>query len=117
VRGQFRFGLLELGEQPRRVRDEQTCGVGEPHSAPPAFHQRLADLALEAGELLRRRGRGDGSVGAMGTLLLGGDLPVDRLGFGALRLRPSPAPDRQASIAVARRAVELGITLIDTADS
>jgi aryl-alcohol dehydrogenase-like predicted oxidoreductase len=53
----------------------------------------------------------------MGTHLLGGDLPVRRLGFGALRLRPSPAADREASIDVARRAVELGITLIDTADS
>ncbi|GAA3516488.1 aldo/keto reductase [Actinocatenispora rupis] len=51
------------------------------------------------------------------TFLLGGDLPVRRLGFGALRLTGRPDARRTASIAVARRAVELGVTLIDTADS
>jgi pyridoxine 4-dehydrogenase len=50
------------------------------------------------------------------THLLGGDLPVHRLGFGAMRL--APQPDRRAgSVATARRAVELGVTFIDTADS
>lgn len=48
------------------------------------------------------------------TIVIGGDLPVSRLGFGALRLRPS---DWAGSIAVARRAVVLGVRLIDTADS
>ncbi|HVK21535.1 MAG TPA: aldo/keto reductase [Actinokineospora sp.] len=52
----------------------------------------------------------------MTTFLIGGDLPVRRLGFGAMRLRG--AADRRAdSIAIARRAVELGVTLFDTADS
>ena len=56
-----------------------------------------------------------------GTFLLGGDLPVRRLGFGAMRITGrgiwgAPA-DREAAKAVLRRAVELGITLIDTADS
>lgn len=51
------------------------------------------------------------------TFLLGGDLPVHRLGFGALRLPGRPAAARAGSAAVARRAVELGVTLIDTADS
>lgn len=50
-------------------------------------------------------------------LTLGGDLPVHRLGFGAMRLRGRPAADRATSIAVARRAVERGVTLIDTADA
>ncbi|WP_039938696.1 aldo/keto reductase [Streptomyces himastatinicus] len=49
------------------------------------------------------------------TFRIGGELEVRRLGFGAMRLATEPGPDRQASIAVARRAVELGITLIDTA--
>jgi pyridoxine 4-dehydrogenase len=56
-----------------------------------------------------------------GRFLLGGDLPVHRLGFGAMRItgkgvwgEPS---DHAAAIAVLRRAVDLGITLIDTADS
>jgi pyridoxine 4-dehydrogenase len=56
-----------------------------------------------------------------GSFSIGGDLPVNRLGFGAMRITGQgvwgePA-DRQECIAVLRRAVELGITLIDTADS
>ena len=56
-----------------------------------------------------------------GTLLIGGDLPVVRLGFGAMRLTGpgiwgEPA-DRAEAINVLRRAVELGVNLIDTADS
>jgi len=56
-----------------------------------------------------------------GTFAIGGDLPVHRLGFGAMQLTGpgvwgEPA-DRAQAIAVLRRAVELGINLIDTADS
>ncbi|WP_248963792.1 aldo/keto reductase [Sphaerisporangium perillae] len=56
-----------------------------------------------------------------GSFDIGGDLPVHRLGFGAMRITGpgiwgEPA-DRQEAIAVLRRAVELGVTLIDTADS
>lgn len=52
------------------------------------------------------------------TFVLGGDLPVHRLGLGAMRLTGwGPPADPAASIAVARRAVELGVTFIDTADS
>jgi pyridoxine 4-dehydrogenase len=52
------------------------------------------------------------------TFRLGGDLPVRRLGFGAMRLTDWAGPaDRARSIAVARAAVDLGITFIDTADS
>lgn len=46
---------------------------------------------------------------------IGGDLPVRRLGFGAMRLPAERGPGRESSLAVARRAVELGVTLIDTA--
>ncbi|MBW8483066.1 aldo/keto reductase [Actinomadura parmotrematis] len=45
----------------------------------------------------------------------GGGLNVRRLGFGAMRLPTEPGPAREGAIAVARRAVELGVTLIDTA--
>lgn len=48
------------------------------------------------------------------TFRIGGDLTVGRLGFGAMRL-PTEGPDRADSLAVARLAVELGVTLIDTA--
>ncbi|MGW7464132.1 aldo/keto reductase [Streptomyces xantholiticus] len=46
---------------------------------------------------------------------IGGELTVQRLGFGAMRLPTGSAADREASTAVARRAVELGVTLFDTA--
>ncbi|MFG1670133.1 aldo/keto reductase [Streptomyces sp. Y7] len=49
------------------------------------------------------------------TYRIGGDLEVRRLGFGAMHLRPRSAEDRAACLAVARRAVALGVTLIDTA--
>ena len=55
------------------------------------------------------------------TFTLGGDLPVRRLGFGAMRVTGSgiwgPPKDHKESIAVLRRAIELGINLIDTAES
>jgi aryl-alcohol dehydrogenase-like predicted oxidoreductase len=49
------------------------------------------------------------------TFRVGGDLDVRRLGFGAMHLPTGPGPDRENALAVARRAVELGVTLIDTA--
>lgn len=56
-----------------------------------------------------------------GTLVLGGDLEVHRLGFGAMRITGDgiwgPPRDHDAAIAVLRRVVELGVNLIDTADS
>ena len=58
---------------------------------------------------------------ASGTFDIGGDLPVHRLGFGAMRITGKgiwgEPTDRAESLAVLRRAVELGVTLIDTADS
>jgi pyridoxine 4-dehydrogenase len=55
-----------------------------------------------------------------GTFTLG-DLAVHRLGFGAMRITGSgvwgPPADRAEAIAVLRRAVELGVDLIDTAES
>ena len=49
------------------------------------------------------------------TFRIGGDLAVRRLGFGAMHLPTEPGAARENSLAVARRAVELGVTLIDTA--
>ncbi|MBV8349158.1 MAG: aldo/keto reductase [Mycolicibacterium sp.] len=58
---------------------------------------------------------------ASGTFTLGGDLTVNRLGFGAMRLTGKgvwgPPDDRDECIRVLRRAVELGVNFIDTADS
>jgi aryl-alcohol dehydrogenase-like predicted oxidoreductase len=58
---------------------------------------------------------------ASGTFEIGGDLPVTRLGYGTMQL-PGPGvwgdpADRDAALAVLRRAVELGVNLIDTADA
>ncbi|UED83903.1 aldo/keto reductase [Streptomyces profundus] len=49
------------------------------------------------------------------TFRIGGDLEVGRLGFGAMRLPTEEGPPREGSLALLRRAVELGVTLIDTA--
>lgn len=58
---------------------------------------------------------------ASGSLLLGGDLRVNRLGFGAMRITGpgiwGPPANKQEALAVLRRTLDLGINLIDTADS
>jgi len=58
---------------------------------------------------------------AAGTVGLGGDTQVRRLGFGAMRITGDgiwgPPKDHDAAIAVLRRAVDLGVNFIDTADS
>src|SRR5437588_10885663 len=55
------------------------------------------------------------------TFLLGGDLLVNRLGFGAMRLTGEGIwgwpPDRENAKKVLRRAIELGVNFIDTADA
>jgi aryl-alcohol dehydrogenase-like predicted oxidoreductase len=55
------------------------------------------------------------------TITIGGDLTVRRLGFGAMRLSGplnwGPPKDWDEAVRVARRAVELGVTFIDTADA
>ncbi len=55
------------------------------------------------------------------TFSLGGDLTVNRLGFGAMRITGAGIwgwpPDRENAKKVLRRAIELGVNLIDTADA
>jgi pyridoxine 4-dehydrogenase len=56
-----------------------------------------------------------------GTIDIGGDLTVNRLGFGAMRITGEgiwgDPPDRDRAIATLRRVVELGVNFIDTADA
>ena len=56
-----------------------------------------------------------------GTITLGADLTVNRMGYGAMRITGQgiwgPPEDRPAALATLRRTVELGINFIDTADS
>ena len=62
----------------------------------------------------------DGAATA-GTIEIGGDLVVRRMGFGAMRITGDgiwgEPPDRDQAKATLRRAVELGVNFIDTADS
>jgi aryl-alcohol dehydrogenase-like predicted oxidoreductase len=61
------------------------------------------------------------SAAAAGTFAIGGDLTVNRLGYGAMRITGKgiwgPPADKPGALATLRRAVELGVNLIDTADS
>lgn len=58
---------------------------------------------------------------AAGTISIGDDLRVNRIGFGAMRLTGrgiwGPPADRPEAVRVLRRAVDLGVNFIDTADS
>jgi aryl-alcohol dehydrogenase-like predicted oxidoreductase len=58
---------------------------------------------------------------AAGVIDVGGDLTVNRMGFGAMRVTGQgiwgPPPNREQAQAALRRAVELGVNFIDTADS
>jgi pyridoxine 4-dehydrogenase len=64
---------------------------------------------------------GTPTAAAAGAFTIGGDLPVNRLGFGAMRLCgpgiTGPPADRENAHAVLSRAVELGVQHIDTADA
>ena len=61
------------------------------------------------------------SASRAGQVLLGKDISVNRLGFGAMRLTGDgiwgPPKDRAGAVGVLRRAIELGVQFIDTADS
>lgn len=61
------------------------------------------------------------TASSSGTHPLGGDLPIHRLGFGVMRITGSgvwgPPADRGEALAVLRRAVELEVNFIDTAES
>jgi len=64
---------------------------------------------------------GSDGAAAAGTIEIGGDLVVRRMGFGAMRITGSGVwgdpPDVDRAKATLRRVVELGVTFIDTADS
>lgn len=61
------------------------------------------------------------SAAAAGTFTIGNDLIVNRMGYGAMRVTGpgiwGPPADKKAALAALRRAIELGVNLIDTADS
>jgi pyridoxine 4-dehydrogenase len=61
------------------------------------------------------------TAAAAGTIPIGDDMSVNRLGFGAMRITGpgiwGPPADHDEAVQVLRRAVELGVDFIDTADS
>jgi pyridoxine 4-dehydrogenase len=61
------------------------------------------------------------NAAAAGTIDVGGDLTINRLGFGAMRITGrgiwGEPPSREQAVATLRRVVELGVNFIDTADS
>lgn len=82
----------------------------------------LGAAALEAHPALGRAAEAGGQPArAAGTFLLGGDLTVRRMGFGAMRITGpgiwGDPPDPAAARKLLRRVVDLGVNLIDTADA
>jgi pyridoxine 4-dehydrogenase len=61
------------------------------------------------------------TAAASGTIVIGGDLTVNRLGYGAMRITGpgiwGPPADKASSLATLKRAIELDVNLVDTADS
>jgi pyridoxine 4-dehydrogenase len=89
--------------------------IGKTSAAPLATcpHQQKRSIAMSQTQAI--------SAAAAGTITLGGDLTVNRLGYGAMRITGKgiwgPPEDKAAALATMRRAVELGVNFIDTADS
>src|ERR1700730_8105722 len=88
--------------------------------------RRFVGLSVATGATILAGGKNLGSTFAPGmatnpTFKSGGDLEVNRLGFGAMRLTGEGVwgwpPDRANAIKVLKRTVELGVNLIDTADA
>jgi aryl-alcohol dehydrogenase-like predicted oxidoreductase len=88
--------------------------------------RRFVGLSVATGATILAGGKILGSTSAPGTATnpvfkIGGDLEVNRLGFGAMRLTGEGVwgwpPDRANAVKVLKRAVELGVNLVDTADA
>ena len=110
----------------RAMRDE----FPEPTQLQAVSRRRFLQISLVGGATLLA-GKSDVIFGAdtsktskmaiNTTFTLGGDLTVNRLGFGAMRVTGQGIwgwpPDRKNALKVLRRVVELGVNLIDTADA
>jgi pyridoxine 4-dehydrogenase len=102
----------------------------EPHKGRSVTRRTFLGMSLASGAALFA-GKADVILGAQSsttptmamntTFKLGGDLTVNRLGFGAMRITGEGIwgwpPDRANALKVLRRATELGVDLIDTADA
>jgi len=102
----------------------------EPHQGRSVTRRTFLGMSLASGAALLA-GKSDVIFGAQSsttpkmamntTFKLGGDLTVNRLGFGAMRVTGEGIwgwpPDRENALKVLRHATELGVDLIDTADA
>src|SRR5438045_9213688 len=88
--------------------------------------RRFVGLSVATGATILAGGKILGSLSAPGTATnqtfkIGGDLEVNRLGFGAMRITGEGIwgwpPDRANAVRVLKRVVDLGVNLIDTADA
>ncbi len=107
-----------------------TNGFPEPCQGRGVTRRTFLGMSLASGAALLA-GKSDVIFGAQSsttpkmamntTFELGGDLTVNRLGFGAMRITGEGIwglpPDRENALNVLRRATELGVDLIDTADA
>lgn len=107
-----------------------TTEFPEPQKGRSVTRRTFLGMSLASGAALFA-GKSDVILGAQSsttpkmamntTLKLGGDLTVNRLGFGAMRITGEGIwgwpPDRENALKVLRRATELGVDLIDTADA
>ena len=113
------------GQPGRPVLGGRARAPGLPGALSQRLHVPLPTPGMGVAPTKRRRRLMSGAksitAADAGTISLGGDLTVHRLGFGAMRITGDgiwgePA-DRDEASAVLRRAVELGVNFIDTADS
>src|SRR6202046_1825060 len=93
-----------------------------PHVAPRASARQRVEGWSRGTSARKDTGMSEQSnAAAAGTIDVGGDLTVNRLGFGAMRITGhgvwGDPPDHDQAIATLRRALELGVNFIDTADS
>ena len=111
---------------PRVMTDEfaagnKKCGVTRRRFLGISLASGAALLAGKTDVILGADATTSSNMATNPTFNLGGDFTVNRLGFGAMRVTGEgiwgwPA-DRQNALKVLRRAVELGVNLIDTADA
>src|SRR5437016_13837876 len=88
--------------------------------------RKFVEMSAATGAAILAGGKIFGSTSSHGAATnpvfkIGGDLEVNRLGFGAMRITGEGIwgwpPDRANALKVLKRAVELGVNLIDTADA
>src|SRR5262245_56599616 len=103
------------------VTSKQECGVTRRRFVGITLASGAALLAGKSDTILGADMSTSSNMATNPTFNLGGDFTVNRLGFGAMRVTGEGIwgwpTDRQNALKVVKRAVELGVNLIDTADA